>query len=109
MDEDEKAIEKLVLIKLLQLNATITGINLGLVLGFSIFLATNILLIKGGDIIGPHLALLGQFFIGYKMTFTGSLIGFLYGFGVGFLTGFVFAHLYNWLGNYRENKRNGMH
>jgi hypothetical protein len=108
MMEDDKAIESLVLVRLLKLNAWITGINLGLVFGITIFLATNILLIKGGDVIGPHLALLGQFFIGYKVTFVGSIIGLLYGFGVGFILGYTFAHLYNWLAILRENRRNGL-
>ncbi|MEM2125317.1 MAG: hypothetical protein QXQ53_02840 [Candidatus Methanosuratincola sp.] len=105
--EDDKEIESLVLVRLMKLNATITGINLGLIFGLTIFLATNILLIKGGDVIGPHLALLGQYFIGYKVTFVGSMIGLLYGFGLGFIIGYAFARLYNWLADLRENRRNG--
>src|SRR5512143_1596502 len=79
MTENEKAIEKIVLTRLLRLNAAFMGVILGIVLGCGIFFATNFLIIKGGTTVGPHLALLGQFFIGYKITFLGSLIGFVYG------------------------------
>ena len=105
MNDDEQAIEKLVMVRLLRLNAAIIGIVLGVFLGLVICLATNILLIKGGEVIGPHLALLGQFFIGYKVTFVGSMIGFLYAFGSGFVTGYLFATIYNGLANLRETRR----
>jgi hypothetical protein len=108
MNEDEKAIENLVLIRLLKLNASITGIILGLVIGFTIFLSTNILLIRGGEVVGPHLALLGQFFPGYTVTFLGSLVGLLYGILLGFLVGYIFARLYNWLAGLRESRRIGI-
>jgi hypothetical protein len=105
MQEDHNAIERLVLIQLMRLNGSILGLILGLLLGLGIFIATNILLIKGGDVVGPHLALLGQFFIGYQVTFAGSLIGFLYGFVLGFGVGYVIAGLYNWMANFREKRR----
>jgi len=31
---------------------------------------------RGEYIVGPHLQLLSQFFIGYKVSFWGSIIGF---------------------------------
>jgi hypothetical protein len=49
--------------------------------------------------------LLGQFFIGYRVTFVGSLIGFGYGFATGFIAGYLVATLYNWFGARRETKR----
>lgn len=105
MNNDEQAIEKLVLVRLMRLNAAITGIVLGLLFGLAICLATNILLLKGGEVIGPHLALLGQFFIGYKVTFVGSIIGFLYAFLLGFVAGYLFATIYNGLASLREKRR----
>ena len=107
MQEDNNAIERLVLVQLMRLNGMILGVILGLLFGLGIFLATIILLLKGGDPVGPHLALLGQFFIGYRVTFTGSIIGFLYGFGFGFLVGYMIAGLYNWMANFREKRRPG--
>jgi hypothetical protein len=103
--EDEKAIDKIVLTRLMHLNAPILGVVTGLVLGGVIFVATIFLLIKGGEVVGPHLALLGQFFIGYSVTLGGSFIGLAYGFVTGFIIGCVVAVLYNWLANIREKRR----
>jgi len=85
----------------IKFNTKLLGLALGLILGLAIFLATNWLLIKGGhtapdsqSVIGPHLQLLSQFFIGYKVSFLGSIIGFFYGFAVGTLCGSVFGLIY---------------
>ena len=74
-----------------------------------IFLATNWLVIKGGpiarsgkEIVGPHLQLLSQFFIGYKVSFLGSIIGFLYGFAIGTLGGAFIGWIYNWIVNLKK-------
>jgi hypothetical protein len=105
MLENDSDLEKIVLTRLMQLNASIVGLILGLCFGLGLFIATNILVIRGGEIVGPHLSLLGQFFIGYRVTFLGSLIGLVYGFATGFVLGYVFAHLYNWIANFRDRKR----
>ena len=105
MQEDNNAIEKMVLIELMRLNGLILGLVLGLLFGFGIFLATILLLLKGGEVVGPHLSLLGQFFIGYTVSFSGSLIGLLYGFFSGFGVGYIIAGLYNWMASLREKRR----
>jgi hypothetical protein len=105
MQEDNNAIERLVLIQLLRLNGLILGLILGVLFGFGIFFTTIFLLLKGGDVVGPHLALLGQFFIGYQVTWAGSFIGLLYGFGSGFVAGYILAGLYNWMASIREKRR----
>jgi hypothetical protein len=97
-----KPVETLVLTRLLRANAAVSGIVAGIVGGLVIFVATNWLVLKGGKVVGPHLALLGQFFIGYRVTFTGSLIGFAYGFLCGFLGGYFVARMYNWIAALRE-------
>jgi hypothetical protein len=102
--EKRKLLEEVVLTRVLFLNATIQGIVSGLIVGFGLFIATNWLILKGGEPIGPHLALLGQFFIGYEVTFTGSLIGFAYGFVSGFLGGYTVAKIYNWFAGRREGR-----
>jgi hypothetical protein len=79
----------------LWLNAKVLGLVLGLLLGLIIFMATNWLVIKGGDPVGPHLALLGQYFIGYRVSFWGSLVGFGYGFALGTLCGALIGWIYN--------------
>jgi hypothetical protein len=97
MSEEKKALEQMVLTRVVSLNAKLQGIVGGLVVGFGIFIATNWLVLKGGDPVGPHLALLGQYLIGYRVTFFGSFIGFAYGFASGFAGGYAVAWIYNWL------------
>jgi protoporphyrinogen oxidase len=67
----------------------------GSVSGLLIFLATIVLILRGGETVGPNLALLGQYFIGYTVTFQGACIGFAYTFFCGFLFGWLFAYLRN--------------
>ena len=104
IDADDES-SQIVLTRLARLNATIQGLVFGTLLGGAIFIATNWLILKGGETIGPHLALLGQFFIGYRVTFIGSLIGFGYGFITGFLAGYLIAMLYNLFGRRRRDRR----
>ena len=79
----------------LWLNAKALGLVLGLVSGLAIFIATNWLVIKGGEPVGPHLQLLSQYFIGYRVSFLGSFIGFAYGFAIGTLSGALMGWIYN--------------
>jgi hypothetical protein len=94
--------EKIALARILYLNAKIHGIVSGLVAGLGLFVATNWLVLKGGPIVGPHLALLGEFFPGYRVTFLGSFIGFAYAFVCGCIIGYSVAGLYNWIAFLRE-------
>jgi protoporphyrinogen oxidase len=71
------------------------GLSLGLVTGFFLFLATLGLVLKGGNVVGPTLQLLSQYFPGYHVTAVGSFIGLLYGFVTGFIGGWGFALLRN--------------
>jgi hypothetical protein len=104
MTNDRTALEDLVLTRVMRLNAGVQGVVTGLLAGLALFVATNWLVIKGGPVVGPHLALLGQFFIGYRVTFIGSLIGFAYAFVLGFGVGYVVARMYNWLVDLRERR-----
>ena len=88
-------LEDVILTRIIRLNALVQGLVTGLLGGLAIFVATNWLILKGGPVVGPHLALLGQFFIGYRVTFLGSLIGFTYGFATGFCVGYFMASVYN--------------
>jgi hypothetical protein len=93
--EEERTVEERLFSGVLWLNAKVFGLTLGLVFGLALFLATNWLVIKGGKPVGPHLALLSQYFIGYRVSFLGSVIGFFYGFAVGTLCGSFIGWLYN--------------
>ncbi len=102
MANDDERLEQEVLTRLAHLNATIEGIVAGVVFGGGIFLATVFLVVKGGRVVGPHLALLSEFLPGYEVTLAGSLIGLAYGLGLGFLIGYALALLYNWLADWRN-------
>jgi hypothetical protein len=80
---------------ILYLNSKVLGLSLGLLCGLVIFIATNWLVIIGGEPVGPHLQLLDQYFIGYKVSFWGSFIGFAYGFAIGTLCGAFLGWIYN--------------
>ena len=102
MAEIEKEQDLELLKATMRMNAKVFGLVLGLLFGIAIFVATNWLIIKGGEpneagqvVIGPHLALLGQYFIGYRVTFLGSLVGFAYAFVVGAVTGWLLSLIYN--------------
>jgi len=87
---------------ILWLNAKALGLVFGLLFGLAIFIATNWLVLKGGKPVGPHLRLLSQYFIGYKVSFLGSIIGFGYGFAVGTLSGAFVGWIYNKIAAFRE-------
>lgn len=72
------------------------GLAAGAVVGLGLFLATALLLLRGGAVIGPNLVLLGQFFAGYSVTWPGAFIGLVEGGFCGFACGFVAAWLRNW-------------
>lgn len=71
------------------------GISLGAVSGVMLFLATLVLVLNGGEVIGPNLQLLRQYFPGYSVTMFGSVLGLAYGFASGFVAGWGFAFLRN--------------
>ena len=105
MKRDERADrldEEKLLKGVFRLNSKVLGLSLGLLCGLIIFIATNWLVIKGGDPVGPHLSLLNQYFLGYRVSFLGSLIGFIYGFLIGATGGAMIGWIYNKIINLRE-------
>lgn len=101
-NENQRTEEEKLFRGVLWLNAKALGLVLGLLCGLAVFAATNWLVIKGGDPVGPHLRLLGQYFIGYRVSFLGSLIGFAYGFAVGTLSGGLIGWIYNEIVGFRR-------
>jgi hypothetical protein len=73
------------------------GIALGLVLGLGLFVATNVLVLRGGELVGPHLGLLGVYFPGYSVSIVGSFVGFVYAFVLGYAVGRTVVTIYNYL------------
>ena len=88
---------------ILMLNAKVLGLALGVIFGLGIFVATNWLVIKGGERVGPHLILLSQYFIGYRVTFLGSFIGAAYGFALGTICGALMGWIYNKIAALRQH------
>jgi hypothetical protein len=78
-----------------RLNARAWGIAVGLLMGIGLFIATNVLVLKGGPNVGQHLNLLAIYFPGYRVTFLGSLIGFVYMFVIGYALGRLIGLVYN--------------
>ncbi len=105
MPERDKTVDQVVLTRLIRMNATIQGVVVGTIAGLGLFVATNWLVIKGGPVVGPHLSLLNQVFIGYSVTFVGSFIGLAYGFVFGFGVGYFIAWTYNRAADWRESTR----
>ena len=79
----------------LRLNGRAWGIAFGLLCGLGIFIATNVLVLKGGPNVGQHLRMLRVFFPGYSVTFLGSVIGFVYAFVFGYAIGRLIGTVYN--------------
>lgn len=92
---------------LLRINARAWGISFGLLFGLGLFVATNVLVLKGGEVVGPHLSLLGVFLPGYSVSFAGSLIGFVYMFVIGYVFGRLIGEVYNLLARRSGSQRRG--
>jgi hypothetical protein len=59
-------------------------------------LATVILLVREGPVVGPNLSLLKVYFHGFAPTWTGAFVGLVEAGIVGFALGYVGAGLKNW-------------
>lgn len=91
-------------LRIYRMGSLVNGVVLGVVCGAVLFAMTAWLLIKGGAVIGPRLALLGQFLPGYTVTWSGSLIGLLYGLLIGFIIGSGASWLYNLISRLRQGQ-----
>lgn len=97
--EDSPEVRSALLLAFAPLHRLAMGVAVGMVLGGLMFLVTIVQVIRGG-VSAPNLWLLGQFFIGYRVTIPGAFVGLLWGFGVGFLLGWGFAllrNMINWI------------
>jgi protoporphyrinogen oxidase len=74
---------------LVRLNTVIMAGIGAVLLGATLWLATAVLLVRGGENVGQHLSLLAIFLPYYEVTWTGSLIGALWGAVVGGTSGAV--------------------
>ena len=89
------AADRIVQATFARLHARAWGIAFALLGGFGILAATWLLVLQGGPVVGPLLALLSYFLPGYSVTFVGGLIGFVYGFVIGYALGRLIGSAYN--------------
>jgi hypothetical protein len=80
-----------------RIHAQSWGVAFGLLFGLGLFVATNVLVLRGGEEVGPHLGLLSVYFPGYRVSFLGSLLGFVYMFVGGYAIGRIMVMIYYWV------------
>jgi protoporphyrinogen oxidase len=87
--------EELIEAAFAKLDPVSLGAAVGIVAGISLFIATITLLLKGGEVVGPTLALLDNVLLGFSMTWSGALVGLMEATIGGFMLGYLFAWLRN--------------
>jgi hypothetical protein len=80
----------------LRLNSKAWGVATGLLGGITLFIATIVLVLQGGENVGQHLGLLANYLPGYRVTFLGACLGFVYMFVLGYALGRLIGYVYNW-------------
>ena len=78
-----------------RMQSGILALVFGSICGVGLFVMTAWLVIKDGPMVGLHLELLNNYFIGYSVTWTGSVVGFFYGAFVGAIIGWTIGKIYN--------------
>ena len=78
-----------------KLDPTALGISLGIVVSASLALLTLFFVIQSDLSLATDISLINQFFPGYSVTFSGTILGAAYGFLVGFIIGWLFAFVRN--------------
>lgn len=71
------------------------GIAVGSVCSLGLLLATALLLVRGGDPLGPMLSLLGNYFMGFEVSWPGAIVGAIEALIGGFALGYSSARLIN--------------
>lgn len=99
MDDRDWSIVKPAIVRL---RASVTAVAFGVLGAAGLFLATVLLLLRGGPQVGPHLGLLGNYFPGYTVTWPGAFIGALYAGVTSAVIGYVVAWVYNAVALRRE-------
>lgn len=87
--------EELIEAAFAKLDPLALGVAVGIVVGLCLFIATVALLMEGGEVVGPTLALLDNVLFGFSVTWSGAFIGLVEGALGGFAVGYMFASLRN--------------
>jgi hypothetical protein len=79
-----------------QLDPVALGAAVGFVSGVGLLLASAVLLLRGGAVVGPNLSLLGQYLPGFRVTWAGAVLGLVEaaigGFALGYATAWLRHH-----------------
>ena len=84
-----------VVLVLAHLDPKALGVASGFVLGLWIWGLTMFHMIRGGEHRWGHLTLMSNYFIGYSVSVSGSVIGFIYAALIGLVLGYSFARMRN--------------
>jgi hypothetical protein len=95
VDESDRAVEEAFAVTFSKVDRVALGVSAGVTCGALLMLATLFLVLKGGEVVGPHLSLLSQYFPGYSVTLMGSFVGAVYAFLTGFIAGWFYAFFRN--------------
>lgn len=87
--------ERLILEPVIRLHAGVLAFAGAVLGGGGLFLVTVWLVVKGGETVGPHLSLLGNYFYGYTVTWPGAFVGLVYGALAGAAAGWAIGEIYN--------------
>ncbi|MFC1796754.1 hypothetical protein ACFL1V_06620, partial [Pseudomonadota bacterium] len=83
-------------------DAVALGFALAIPAAIGLFIVTAILLIKGGPAVGANLSLLSNYMVGFRVSWTGALIGMVETGLLGFVFGWVMARLINAVVGWQE-------
>jgi hypothetical protein len=83
-------------------DAVALGFALAIPAAIGLFTVTAILLIKGGPAVGANLSLLSNYIVGFRVSWTGALIGMVETGLLGFGFGWVMAKLINAVVGWQE-------
>lgn len=87
-----------------RIQAGVLAVVCALLGGAGLFLMTIWLVIKGGPNMGQHLQLLSQYFVGYSVSWNGSLVGLFYGALTGGIIGWSIGKIYNSIAALRHRR-----
>lgn len=87
-----------------RLDSVALGVSVGTLLGLSIFLATALLVVRGSESAAPNLSLLGNYLLGYGVSWWGALIGLFEGTALGYALGWSMASLTNLVMRFEERR-----
>lgn len=88
--------------EVIKIQANVLALVCALIGGIALSTMTVWLLIKDGPNVGAHLRLLGEYLIGYSVTWQGSVVGFLYGSLIGGIGGWTIGKVYNRVAGIRQ-------